>query len=84
MINNRYSELGSCGTPVITYNYDEIDWYGADKYLNFISNQDELTKMVKDIVSNPEKYKEKTDGFKSFINDKSKLFFDKLEKLIGE
>ena len=84
MINNRYSELGSCNTPVITYNYDDIDWYGADKYLNFISSKEELTEMVNDIVKNPEAYKEKTDGFKIFIDDKSKLFFDKLERLIGE
>ena len=36
MINNRYSEMGSCGIPIISYNYDTIDWFGAEKYINFI------------------------------------------------
>ena len=82
MINNRYSELGSCGTPIVTYNYDEIDWYGADKYLNFVSNQTELTETINDILKNPDSYKQKTDGFKTFIDKKSKSFFDKLNVLI--
>ena len=38
LINNRYSEMGYCGIPIITFDYKDVDWFGAEKYLNFISS----------------------------------------------
>ena len=52
MINNRYTEMGICGIPIITYNYDTVDWYGAEHYLNFISTVEELKDKVSDIKNN--------------------------------
>ena len=33
MINNRFTEMASCKCPIITYNYDTVDWFGAEKSL---------------------------------------------------
>lgn len=82
MINNRYSEIGSCGTPIISYNYDTVDWFGGEQYINFISSQKELKEKVIDIVNNPDKYEEQKQGLKNFIEVKSTEFFQKLSTLI--
>ena len=82
MINNRYSEIGSCGTPIISYNYDTVDWFGGEQYINFISSQKELKQKVIDIVNNPDKYQEQKQGLRNFMEVKSTEFFQKLSSLI--
>lgn len=82
MINNRYSEIGSCGTPIISYNYDTVDWFGGEQYINFISSQKELKQKVIDIVNNPDKYQEQNQGLRNFMEVKSTEFFQKLSSLI--
>ena len=82
MINNRYSEMGSCGIPIVSYNYDTIDWFGAEKYINFITNKQEAKENIKDIINNPEKYKIKSDNLKEFTTNQHKMFFEKLSHLI--
>lgn len=82
MINNRYSEIASCGAPLITYNYREIDWFGADRFLNFVSSKEELKSTISSILENPEDYLDKANEFKSYISLKSEEFFLSLNKLI--
>jgi hypothetical protein len=82
MINNRYSEIASCGTPIISYNYDTVDWFGGEKFINFISSQEELKEKVKDIITHPDEYVEQKAGLKNFIEIKSTEFFQKLSTFI--
>ena len=82
MINNRYTEMSVCECPIITYNYDTIDWYGAEKYMNFVSSNDELNDMVIDINKNHDKYKDKSKKLNKFMMKKDKDFFEKLNVLI--
>jgi|TARA_B100001964_G_C14088177_1_gene533554 hypothetical protein len=83
MINNRYSEMGYCELPITTYKYD-LDWFGAEKYLNFIENKEEAYTTIKDIIGNPSKYKSKSVELKKFVQNKTNEFFEKLEELIVE
>lgn len=80
MINNRYSEIASCACPLISYKYETIDWFGAEKYINFISSHSELESLVKEI--NREEYKSKALEFQQFMKKKSDEFFEKLISLI--
>ena len=66
----------------LTYNYDTIDWYGAEKYLNFVSSSDELNDMVIAINNNHEEYKVKSNELNKFMIQKDKEFFEKLNILI--
>ena len=84
MINNRYTEMAICGIPIITYDYETIDWYGAEKYLNFISSPIELKERVNDIVNQPDKYKYNSKELQKFMIQKDKEFFEKLNSLIKE
>ena len=84
MINNRYTEMAICGVPIITYDYETIDWYGAEHYLNFVRYPDELKKCVDDIAAHPDKYRHKSDELQKFMEKKDKEFFEKLDLLIKE
>jgi hypothetical protein len=83
MINNRYSEMGICGVPIISYNYETIDWFGAENYINFVSSKNEAVSQIKDILLHPEEYKVKTDNLKNFVDNQHQLFFEKLLNLIN-
>jgi len=82
MINNRYTEMAVCGIPIITYDYDTIDWYGAEKYLNFISSTSELDAIVDNIKHHPDDYIDTTNALQKFIIQKDKEFFEQLDILI--
>ena len=84
MINNRYTEMSVCECPIITYDYETIDWYGAEKYMNFVRSTSELQEMVVDINNNYEKYKIKSIELNKFMIKKDKEFFEKLNLLINE
>ena len=84
MINNRYTEMAICGIPIITYNYDTVDWYGAEHYLNFISTTTELKEKVSDIKNHPDDYQFKSENLQKFMIQKDKEFFEKLNTLIKE
>ena len=81
MINNRYTEIAFCKCPLISYPYD-IDWFGADKYINFVESANELNSVVLDIKNNPDKYLERTNEFYKFIVNQDSIFFEKLENLL--
>jgi hypothetical protein len=80
MINNRYTEIAACSCPLISYPYN-IDWFGADKFINFVTSADELNSLVLGIKQNNEMYQEKASEFNKFINNQDKVFFEKLENL---
>ena len=84
MINNRYTEMAVCGIPIITYNYETIDWYGAEKYLNFISNTSDLSSIVSSIKHRPEEYIDDSKALQKFMLQKDKEFFERLNLLIKE
>lgn len=80
MINNRYSEIASCGCPLISFNYGSIDWFGAEKFINFIDNHTDLQELVMKI--HEDEYKEKALEFQKFMKIKSEEFFEKLLTLL--
>jgi len=82
-INNRYTEMAFAEVPILTINYETIDWFGAEKYMNFISSKQEAFETIKDIINNTEKYREQSIKLKKFIVNKDKEFFQKLNNLIG-
>jgi len=82
-INNRYAEMGYCSLSIITQNYKNIDWFGAEKFLNFVSSKEEAHNIILDIINNKTKYEEKSKDFRKFIIKKGKEFFEKLDNLIG-
>ena len=84
MINNRYVELGYCETPIITFQYPNIDWYGAKDYLNIIENYEDFNKIVQKCIQQDEKIIQKTKQMKKFVLNQHNVFFEKLNKLIGE
>lgn len=81
MINNRYTEIAFCKCPLISYPYN-IDWFGADKYINFVNSANELNSIVLDIKNNTDKYLEHTNEFHKFIVNQDTIFFEKLENLL--
>ena len=83
MVNNRYTEMGICECPIITFNYKDIDWHGAEEYLNFVSSPDEFEKIVNLCVNDDEKIIKKTKDMKKFLQEKHKVYFEKLEYLLG-
>jgi len=82
MINNRYTEIASCGCPLISYNYETVDWFGAEKFIHFIKNKQELKDIVLDINNNKEKYKNNSLEFMNFMETQTKEFYYNLENLI--
>ena len=83
MINNRYSEMGFCKCPIITFDYDEIDWFGAEKYMNFVNNIDDVTSIVEKCVNNDDDILKKVEGLKTFMDNQHEIFLEKLEGLIN-
>ena len=80
MINNRYTEIAYSGCPLISFNYDTVDWYGADKYINFVESYNDVNKIINNIHN--DNYKYKANELKVFIKNKDKLFYEKLESLL--
>ena len=76
--------MAYCELPIITQNYETIDWYGTDKWLNFISSRNEAYDTVVDIINNKSKYEEKSREFKEYIIKRSEIFFEKLNLLVGK
>jgi len=83
MINNRYVELGFCKTPIITFQYPNIDWYGAEKYLNIINSYSEFNNIVNKCINKDDSIIKKTEGMRTFIEDQHKTYFNKLNNLIN-
>ena len=84
LINNRYSEMGYCGVPIITFDYKDVDWFGAEKYLNFISSYDEFRDTVYKCINKEDGIIEKAINFKKFMNNQHKAYLEKLEKIIND
>ena len=83
-INNRYTEMAYSEVPIITQNYETIDWFGAEKYLNFVNSKEEAEQTINDILKNSDVYEDKSQNLKKFIVKKHNEFMDKLTHLIGE
>ena len=83
MINNRYTEIASCACPLISYNYDDIDWFGAEKFINFVSSKLQVETLIADIQTRPDEYKQRALDFQSFIRIKDTEFFQKLDKMVA-
>ena len=83
MINNRYVELGFCKTPIITFQYPNIDWYGAKEFLNIIESSDDFINVVNKCINKDNDIIKKTEGMRKFIENQHKVYFEKLEKLLG-
>lgn len=83
MINNRYVELGYCKTPIISFKYPNIDWFGAEKFINFIDSTEEFFNIVNKSIKKDNNIIKKTEGMKEFIDQQHKIYFEKLDNLLG-
>ncbi len=83
MINNRYVELGFCKTPIITFQYPNIDWYGAEKFINIIDSYDEFNNLVMLAKNDDEILLKKASGMRDFVLNQNNIYFDKLKNIIG-
>ena len=85
MINNRYIEMLSCGLPIYSLYYPNVDFYGADKFIGFVDR----CQTIKNILDNKEfdllyNYHEvTTDDAKKFAKNMSVEFFQQLDELIN-
>jgi hypothetical protein len=77
MINNRYTEMMYCGIPVFSLNYNTIDWFGGNEYINFIENKNDIIELLK-----TDTLKTKAQESKKFIRQKHQDFFNKLNNII--
>jgi hypothetical protein len=77
MINNRYTEMMYCGVPIFSLNYNTIDWFGGNEYINFIENKNDIVQLLKS-----DTLKTKAKESKKFIRQKHQDFFDKLNNII--
>jgi hypothetical protein len=84
MINNRFVEIGFCGAPIITYPYPEVDWFGAEKYLNFVTTPQEIIQTVERLKTPSEEDIEKTNNMSKFVDNQTKMFYDGLLELISK
>lgn len=83
MINNRYVELGYCKTPIISFRYPNIDWFGAEDFINFIESSSEFFTLVDQSIKKDKNILKKTEGMKKFIDNQHKIYFEKLDNLLG-
>lgn len=81
MINNRYSEMMSCGCPIITYPYEEVDWFGADKFFIFVDSPYKF-EQVFELQQDWDIILSKQPAAKKFMKGQDKVFFDKLNELM--
>ena len=82
LINNRYSEMAYCKIPIISFDYPEVDWYGAEKYINFITSAEEVKNVVNKCKNNNEQIIKQVNDFKQFIDVQHKTYLEKLEHVI--
>jgi hypothetical protein len=85
MINNRYTEMAYCKLPIITFPYDEIDWFGLEKFMYFAHDESSLKAQVDVIklasLSGDVKFLQ--EGAKEFMLEQHQIFFDKFRHLTG-
>ena len=82
MINNRYSEMSYCEIPIITHDYEKIDWFGARDYINFVNSKEEFMNTIKKCVNGEDEIILKTKKMRSFIENQHKVFYEKLKELV--
>lgn len=75
-INNRYVEIAQSGCPTISINYPDIDWFGAERYIRFVSNRSEM----KDAIIRPKGQEE--IEYSLFMANKEVEFFAGLNEII--
>jgi len=84
MINNRYTEMAVCGLPILTLNYDGIDWYGATDLLNFVETYNDVSDIVSRCINKDSIIRENSIKLSNYMKEQHKIFFQKLENLINE
>lgn len=84
LINNRYSEMAYCKVPIITLDYKDIDWFGAEKHLNFVSSYSEFRDTVYKCVEGDETIVNKSVELKKFIDNQHNVYLEKLRSIIGD
>jgi len=82
MINNRFVEIGFCKAPIVTYDYPEVDWFGAEKYLNFVETPQDIVNTVNRLVKFEDDTRESVDGMKKFVDKMTNEYYTGLDNLI--
>lgn len=80
MINNRYTELLYCGTPIFSVKYPTINWFGGEEFINFVENKQDIIDLLSE--NHQDILKEKSLKGINFIKDKHNQFFDILESIL--
>tara|TARA_Y100001963_G_C6765889_1_gene442190 strand:+ start:1214 stop:2131 length:918 start_codon:yes stop_codon:yes gene_type:complete len=83
-INNRYTEIMYSGAPIISYDYEHIDWFGAKEHMNLIKTHEDFVNVVNNIKNNPGEFRASAENLKLFIREKHDRFFWGLDNIIGE
>ena len=76
MVNNRYSEMFRSGATVSSIKYDNVDFYGGEEFISFVSTKEELDQ-IKPITE------EQRQRQIEFIREKEEAFFSSLNKLLS-
>lgn len=76
MINNRYCEMLKTGNKILSIDYPEVNFYGAEEFITFVSTQEDVKNAIGEV--DPKVLKRQ----KEFILNKEQEFFNKLESLI--
>lgn len=84
LINNRYSEMAHCKVPIISYKYPEVDWFGAEKYINFVSSYEDFKTVVYKCIRKDENILYQADQFKQFIDMQHETYLQKLNSIIHD
>lgn len=82
MINNRYSEIAGAECPIITYPYNDIDWFGLQPYLNFVESYEDFKSMIKQCVAKEDSILKKVEYAKNFFEQQKIEFLEKFTYII--
>lgn len=77
MINNRYTEMMFCGIPIFSLKYPTINWYGGEKYINFINSTTDISNLL-----DTSDIKEKALQSSIFIKEKHEIFLNTLDEIL--
>ena len=73
MINNRYSEIMKSGGRILSLEYNNIDFFGAEDFINFTKTSDIKNQIYKKV---------NLDAQKKYILEQENVFFSKLLSLL--
>ena len=84
MINNRYTEMAFCELPIITFDYKDVDWCGAEKYLNFIETFEDFVDVIKKVKKGDSTIVWKAEQLKFFMKTQHEIYLKQLKEFVND